>query len=156
MLAGDEKPLARLITAVEREGPEVPHIMRLLQPHLGRAYSIGITGPSGSGKSTLVDRLTSLIRKEGSTVGIIAVDPTSPFSGGAVLGDRIRMQQHYLDEGVFIRSMATRGSAGGLPPTVRGVIRLLDAFGKDYVLVETAGGGGRGVGVHGVAGTGVG
>jgi len=139
MLAGDEKPLARLITMVEREGPEVPPIMRLLQPHLGRAYSIGITGPSGSGKSTLVDRLTSLIRKEGSTVGIIAVDPTSPFSGGAVLGDRIRMQQHYLDEGVFIRSMATRGSAGGLPPTARGVIRLLDAFGKDHILVETAG-----------------
>lgn len=139
MLAGDEKPLARLITMVEREGPEVPPIMRLLQPHLGRAYTIGVTGPSGSGKSTLVDRLTSLIRKEGSTVGIIAVDPTSPFSGGAVLGDRIRMQQHYLDEGVFIRSMATRGSAGGLPPTARGVIKLLDAFGKDHILVETVG-----------------
>ncbi len=116
MLAGDEKPLARLITMVEREGPEVPHIMSLIQPHLGRAYTIGVTGPSGSGKSTLVDRLTSLIRKESSTVGIIAVDPTSPFSGGAVLGDRIRMQHHYLDEGVFIRSMATRAAQGACPP----------------------------------------
>jgi len=139
MLAGDEQPLARLITMVEREGPEAPHIMRLLQPHLGRAYTIGVTGPPGGGKSTLVDRLTSLIRKEGSTVGIIAVDPTSPFTGGAVLGDRIRMQQHFLDGGVFIRSMATRGSPGGLPPTARGVIKLLDAFGKDYILVETVG-----------------
>ena len=139
MLAGEQQPLARLITLVEREGQEVPEIMRLIQPHLGRAYSIGITGPPGAGKSTLVDKLTTLLRQGGGTVGIIAVDPTSPFSGGAVLGDRIRMQQHYLDEGVFIRSMATRGSHGGLPRTARQVVKLLDAFGKDYILVETVG-----------------
>lgn len=139
MLAGQQQPLARLISLVERESPDVPQIMKLIQPRLGKAYTIGITGPPGAGKSTLVDKLTAVIRKRGHTVGIIAVDPTSPFSGGAVLGDRIRMQQHYLDEGVFIRSMATRGSHGGLPRTALGAIKLLDAFGKDFVLVETVG-----------------
>src|SRR3990172_8822434 len=133
MLEGEKQPLARLITLVEREGQEVPEIMRLIQPHLGRAYSIGITGPPGAGKSTLVDKLTALIRQGGASVGIIAVDPTSPFSGGAVLGDRIRMQQHYLDEGVFIRSKATRGSHGGLPRTAPHLLSLLDAFGIDLI-----------------------
>jgi LAO/AO transport system kinase len=105
----------------------------------GKAYWIGVTGPPGSGKSTLVDRLTAIARNKDLTVGIIAVDPTSPFSGGAVLGDRIRMQQHYLDSEVFIRSMATRGSLGGLPRTARRVAKLLDAFGKDILILETVG-----------------
>lgn len=139
MLHGKQRYLARLMTLVERDGPEVPQIMSLIQPHLGHAYRIGLTGPPGAGKSSLADRLTAVLRRNGSTVGMVCVDPTSPFSGGAVLGDRIRMQQHYLDDGVFIRSMATRGSLGGLPRTARGVIKLLDAFGKDFIIVETVG-----------------
>jgi len=139
MLAGEQQALSRLITLVERETPEVSGIMKSIYSHTGKSYRIGFTGPPGGGKSTLVDKLTSIIRAKGLTVGIIAVDPTSPFTGGAVLGDRIRMQQHYLDEGVFIRSMATRGSHGGLPRTARNVIKLLDAFGKDIILVETVG-----------------
>jgi len=119
MLCGDERALSRLITLVERDTQEVPEIMRQVCRQTGRAYYVGITGPPGSGKSTLVDKLTAIARGKGASVGIIAVDPTSPFSGGAVLGDRIRMQQHYLDSGVFIRSMATRGSLGGLPRTAR-------------------------------------
>ena len=139
MLTGDCQSLAKLITLMERGNEQVPEIMREIQPHLQKAYVCGFTGSPGSGKSTLVDKLTVLIRKEGLSVGIVAVDPSSPFTGGAVLGDRIRMQQHYLDEGVFIRSMALRESRGGLPRTVRGVIKLMDAFGKDFILVETVG-----------------
>jgi LAO/AO transport system kinase len=136
---GAQRPLARLISLVEREDPAVPAIMQRLHPRLGKAYSVGITGPPGGGKSTLVDRLTAALRQQGRTVGIIAADPTSPFSGGAILGDRIRMQQHYLDAGVFIRSMATRDRHGGLPPTAKDVIKLMDAAGKDIILVETVG-----------------
>jgi LAO/AO transport system kinase len=139
MLDGDRRALARLITRVENREPGVPEVMRRIHARTGRAYTVGVTGPPGGGKSTLVDRLTAAIRKAGATVGVVAVDPTSPFTGGAVLGDRIRMQAHTLDPGVFIRSMATRGSLGGLSRATAEVQRLLDAFGFDWVLVETVG-----------------
>jgi LAO/AO transport system kinase len=139
MIEGKEQALARLITLIERESPEVPLIMSNIYPNLGKAYVVGITGPPGGGKSSLVDRITAKMRAEDKSVGIIACDPSSPFSGGAVLGDRIRMQQHYLDKEVFIRSMATRESRGGLSPTTKEVVKLMDAFGKNYVLVETVG-----------------
>ena len=139
MLAGEQRALARLISCIEQDIPEVPEIMKRIYPSLGKAYCVGITGAPGAGKSTIADKLTAQARAQGHTVGIIAVDPTSPFSGGAVLGDRIRMQQHYLDAGVFIRSMATRGSHGGLSQAAQGVLKLLDAFGKDLIVVETVG-----------------
>ena len=139
MLDGDRLALARLITRVENRTPEVPEIMRAVHARTGRAYVLGMTGPPGAGKSTLVDRLTTLLRTEGNSVGIIAVDPSSPFSGGAVLGDRIRMQTHTLDPDVFIRSMATRGSLGGLARATGDVIRLLDAFGFGWIIIETVG-----------------
>jgi LAO/AO transport system kinase len=139
MSAGDAVALARLITLVEREGAEVGPILEAISPRLGHAFTIGITGPPGAGKSSIVDGLAAFMRKAGKTVGIIAVDPSSPFSGGALLGDRIRMSRHYLDRGVFIRSMATRGSHGGLARATRDVMKLLDAFGRDYILVETVG-----------------
>src|SRR6058998_4227134 len=139
MLAGDRLALARLITRVENRGPEIPEIMGAIQPHLGRAHVLGITGPPGAGKSTLVDRLTTRLRAEGERVAIIAVDPSSPFTGGAVLGDRIRMQAHTLDPNVFIRSMATRGSLGGLARATGDVIKLMDAFGFSWIIIETVG-----------------
>ena len=139
MLAGDRLALARLITRVENRMPGVAEIMRSVQPRLGRAHVLGITGPPGAGKSTLVDRLTARLRAERSSVGVIAVDPSSPFTGGAVLGDRIRMQAHTLDPDVFIRSMATRGSLGGLAAATGDVIKLMDAFGFPWVLIETVG-----------------
>ena len=139
MLTGDRRALARLITRVENRDAGVPDIMRRAHARTGRAYTVGVTGPPGAGKSTLVDRLLAAIRKTGATVGVIAVDPTSPFTGGAVLGDRIRMQAHTLDPGVFIRSMATRGSLGGLARATAEVQKLLDAAGFDWILVETVG-----------------
>jgi len=139
MLAGDRLALARLITRVENRMPGVAEIMRSVQPRLGRAHVLGVTGPPGAGKSTLVDRLTARLRAERSSVGVIAVDPSSPFTGGAVLGDRIRMQAHTLDPDVFIRSMATRGSLGGLAAATGDVIKLMDAFGFPWVLIETVG-----------------
>jgi len=141
LLAGDRRALARLITTVENRGPEARAVMKEVYPHTGRAHIIGVTGSPGVGKSTLVDALAVELRKSGRTVGIIAVDPTSPFTGGAILGDRIRMQGVGLDEGVFIRSLATRGHLGGLSRATSDVIRLMDASGKDVVLVETVGAG---------------
>jgi LAO/AO transport system kinase len=137
--SGDRRALARLITLVENRAPEVPSLMSELYPRTGRAVILGLTGPPGAGKSTLADRLIAHYRAAGKTVGVVAVDPSSPFSGGAVLGDRVRMQAHFLDEGVFIRSLSTRGRHGGLSRATREVARVLDAFGHDVVLVETVG-----------------
>ena len=138
---------------LERGDPAAAEVMRDIDAHTGRAYTLGITGPPGAGKSTIVDQLTRLLRERGMRVGIVAVDPTSPFSGGALLGDRIRMQRHYLDSGVFIRSVATRGQAGGLPRIVKGIARALDAAGFDAVIVETVGVGQTELGIMGVADT---
>jgi LAO/AO transport system kinase len=139
MLAGDRLALARLITRIENRAADVPEIMRAIHERTGRAYVLGVTGPPGAGKSTVVDRITSLLRAEQVPVGVIAVDPSSPFTGGAVLGDRIRMQAHTLDPDVFIRSMATRGSLGGLARATGDVIKLMDAFGFPWVIIETVG-----------------
>ncbi len=153
LLAGDQRTLSRMISYLERGDPKAAGVLKTIDPHTGNAYIVGITGPPGAGKSTLVDRLTELLRGNGMSVGIIGVDPTSPFTGGALLGDRVRMQRHYLDSGVFIRSIATRGQAGGLPRTVRGITRLLDASGIDIILVETVGVGQTELGVLEVADT---
>jgi LAO/AO transport system kinase len=139
MLGGDRLALARLITHVENRTPAVPDIMKAVHGIPRDGYVVGITGPPGAGKSTLVDRLTAVLRGRGQTIGVVAVDPSSPFSGGAVLGDRIRMQGHALDSGVFIRSMATRGAFGGLARTTGNVAKLLVAFGFDWILIETVG-----------------
>jgi LAO/AO transport system kinase len=139
MLGGDRLALARLITRVENRAPDVPEIMRAIHERTGRAYVLGITGPPGAGKSTLVDRITGRLRGEKLPVGVIAVDPSSPFTGGAVLGDRIRMQAHTLDPDVFIRSMATRGSLGGLAAATGDIIKLMDAAGFPWILIETVG-----------------
>ena len=153
LLAGEQRALSRLITLLERGDPAAAEAMKAVDGHTGRAYTVGITGPPGSGKSTIVDQLTRLVRETGSSVGIIAVDPTSPFSGGAILGDRIRMQRHYLDSGVFIRSVAARGQTGGLPRIVKSMVRALDAAGTDLILVETVGVGQTELGIISVADT---
>ena len=153
LISGDQRTLSRLITMLERGNPAAADIMRAVDVHTGSAYTVGITGPPGAGKSTVVDQLTRLVRSQDKRVGIVAVDPTSPFSGGALLGDRIRMQRHYLDPGVFIRSVATRGQAGGLPRIVKSIARALDAAGTDVVIVETVGVGQTELGIMGVADT---
>ncbi|MCL5966523.1 MAG: methylmalonyl Co-A mutase-associated GTPase MeaB [Deltaproteobacteria bacterium] len=139
ILAGEVRAAARLMRDLDDELPAARRVLKGLYRHTGRAFIVGITGAPGTGKSTLVDALTALLRKAGKTVGIVAVDPTSPFSGGAILGDRIRMQRHALDDGVFIKSLATRGHLGGLSRSTIDVVNVMDAMGKDVVVIETVG-----------------
>ena len=137
--SGDVRTLARVISIVENRAPGWSELLKAMFPHSGRARVLGLTGPPGAGKSTLVDQLARFYRKENRTVGIIAVDPTSPYTGGAILGDRIRMQEHFSDPGIYIRSMATRGSLGGLARTTADVTTVLDASGRDLIMIETVG-----------------
>ncbi|HEX3353215.1 MAG TPA: methylmalonyl Co-A mutase-associated GTPase MeaB [Terriglobales bacterium] len=136
---GDSRALARAISTVENHAPGWTELLKGLFPHSGRARIIGLTGPPGAGKSTLVDQLARYYRKQNQTIGVIAVDPTSPYSGGAILGDRIRMQEHFSDSGIYIRSMATRGSLGGLARTTADVATVLDAAGRNLIMIETVG-----------------
>jgi len=137
--AGDVRTASRLIRNLEDELPEAKSAIRRIFPHTGRAHVVGITGSPGAGKSTLVDALIASFRKREKTVGVLAVDPTSPFTGGAILGDRIRMQRHAEDPGVFVRSLATRGALGGLSKAVGDAVHVMDVMGKDLILVETVG-----------------
>ena len=139
VLRGEVRAVARLMRLIDDALPEAEVALRALFPHTGRAQIVGITGNPGAGKSTLADRLIAHLRKLGKTVGVLAVDPSSPFTGGAILGDRIRMQDHALDPGVFIRSLATRGQLGGLSRATSDCVRVFDAMGKDVVLIETVG-----------------
>ncbi len=139
ILSGDLRAVARAATAIENRTAEAGRLLSQLAPHTGRALVIGVTGSPGAGKSTLVDQMAAAFRKQGKKVGILAVDPTSPYTGGAILGDRIRMQSHHADPGVFIRSMATRGNMGGLARATTGLSLLLDAAGFEVVLIETVG-----------------
>ena len=151
--AGDKRSLARLVSVVENDDPGAAEILRTLYADTGRAQVVGVTGPPGGGKSTLVNNLAGAYRERSSRVAVVAVDPSSPFSGGAILGDRIRMRERFLDEGIFIRSMASRGHAGGLARATARVVNVLDALGTDVVLVETVGVGQEEVDVIGVADT---
>lgn len=153
LLKGDKRALSRLITLVENNEPKVEKALSLIYPHTGHAHLIGITGPPGAGKSTLTDKLITKARSLGKKVGVICVDPSSPFSGGAILGDRIRMQEHSADSDVFIRSIGTRGGQGGLSRSTQEVAMLLDAAGYDLVILETAGVGQTELGILQVAHT---
>ena len=137
--SGDIRALSRAISTVEDHSPESATLLKSLFPHSGKALLLGITGSPGAGKSTLVDQIAHAYRKQDKTIGIVAVDPSSPYSGGAILGDRIRMQSHHADRGIFIRSMATRGSLGGLASTTADVATVMDASGRDVVMIETVG-----------------
>ncbi len=137
--AGEPRAISRAISTVEDRSPESTELLKALFPFSGKALLLGLTGSPGAGKSTLVDQVAHEYRKQGKTIGIVAVDPTSPFSGGAILGDRIRMQSHHADKGIYIRSMATRGSLGGLASTTADVATVLDASGRDIVMIETVG-----------------
>jgi len=148
---GDTRALSRLATGVENRDPQALETLRELAPATGHARIVGITGPPGAGKSTLVDALALELRKQGKTIAILAVDPSSRISGGAILGDRIRMQQHHADPGIFIRSMATRGTLGGLARATADLSRLMDAAGRDYVIIETVGAGQDGIEIASVA-----
>ena len=139
ILGGDILAAARLMRDIDDRMPEATEVLKQLYPRTGRAYIIGVTGAPGSGKSTLVDRMVEVFRKEGKSIGIVAVDPSSPFTGGAILGDRVRMQRHATDEGVFIRSLATRGCLGGLTRSTQDIVKVMDAMGKDIIIVETVG-----------------
>ncbi|MEA3253967.1 MAG: GTP-binding protein, partial [Chloroflexota bacterium] len=139
VLQGKVRATARLLREVEDELPGAVGELKALYPYTGRAYIVGITGSPGSGKSTLIDVLIDAFRSRGKTVGVIAIDPSSPFSGGAILGDRVRMQRHATDSGVFIRSLATRGWQGGVSKATANIINVMDAMGKDIILVETVG-----------------
>ena len=139
ILAGNTRAAARLMRDLDDEIPAAIRTLKQLYRHTGRAYILGVTGAPGAGKSTLVNRITTLLRKRGMSVGIVAVDPTSPYSGGAILGDRIRMQEHALDDGVFIKSLATRGHLGGLSRSTIDIVNVMDAMGKDIILIETVG-----------------
>lgn len=139
VLAGDVRVSARLMRELDDGVPAARETVRALHSHTGKAFIVGVTGNPGSGKSTLTDQLISHWREQGSTVGVVAIDPTSPFTGGAILGDRVRMQRHAGDDGVFIRSMATRGHLGGLSRSTLDIVRVMDAMGKDIVLIETVG-----------------
>ena len=139
ILKGDNKSVARAISKIEDEMAETRDLLRKIYPHTGNAFIIGVTGPPGTGKSTLVDRMISFYRESGTSVGVLNIDPSSPFSGGALLGDRVRMIQHSLDSGVFIRSMASRGNLGGFSRATRNALRILDAAGKEIVILETVG-----------------
>ncbi|MEM3731687.1 MAG: methylmalonyl Co-A mutase-associated GTPase MeaB [Candidatus Bathyarchaeia archaeon] len=141
VLAGDRRSIAKAITMVENNISEAQQLIALIYPKTGKAHVIGLTGPGGSGKSTLIEKLVRAYRRMGKSVGVVAVDPTSPFTGGAFLGDRIRMQELSTDEGVFIRSMATRNYPGGIAKATKDAVRILDASGKDIVIVETVGAG---------------
>ncbi|HZK33550.1 MAG TPA: methylmalonyl Co-A mutase-associated GTPase MeaB, partial [Tissierellaceae bacterium] len=139
LLKGEKRACARLISMLENEDEKAINILKKLYKNSGNAYVIGVTGPPGSGKSTLTDKLVKELLKQGKKIGIVAIDPTSPFSGGAILGDRIRMSDLALDENVFIRSMGTRGSLGGMSKATWGAVKVLDVFGCDYIFIETVG-----------------
>lgn len=153
MRQGDRRALARLLSLVEEKSEDSFELLAEIWPYTGRAITVGVTGPAGAGKSTIIDQLISVCRKQGKSVGVVAVDPSSPFTGGAVLGDRIRMQRHSDDQDVFIRSVSSRGRSGGLSFSTRALVQLLDAYGIDIILLETVGAGQSEVAVADVADT---